>query len=390
MKAGKLLQIWSIRLRTSTNPARRIFPKATKRRLFLSLLFLVLTGAAVVHLAAATIEGIRMVPQNVSAAPLLVIEGEIGKTISIEYADALQSGAWRALTNLVVTSTPHLFADLNTAGVEKRFYRLAAPGNLPANPDPARLVWIPPGTFTMGSPAGEQDRYAWEGPQTVVTLTKGFFMGKYEVTQREYLAVMGTNSSYFVEGRIVTTTPPPPVLPPPIEGDLNRPAEWVSWYDAVSYCRKLTEQERAAGRLPAGWEYRLPTEAQWEYACRAGTKTRFYYGDDPLYSLLDFYGWHFPRSSKITHPVGQKIPNAWGLYDMAGNVGEWCLDWYATYPGGSVTDPLGPALGTSHVIRGGSWLYYAVLCRSAYRYYTFPDYVDGNIGFRVVLVQGQP
>ncbi len=389
MKTGEPVRIGSIPVRTWTIPGGLVFLKATQGMLFLCLGFLVWAGAGAVRLAAATIEGIWMVPHDVSKVPLLLIQGDLGKTLTIEYADAIQSGMWKALTNVVVTSIPHIFEDLNAAGVGKRFYRLAVTGDLLTHPDPARWAWIPPGTFTMGSSAEEQDRYDWEGPPTVVTLTKGYYMGKYEVTQREYVAVIGYNPSYFTEGRVVITTPPPLVLPPPLTGDLSRPVEWVSWNDAVMYCGKLTQQERAAGRLPAGWEYRLPTEAQWEYACRAGTTTRFYYGDDPSYSQLGEYAWFIGNSSNTTHPVGQKHPNAWGLYDMTGNVGEWCLDGRASYLGGTATDPQGSALGASRVIRGGSWYYYARLCRSAYRYYNFPDYWDGNIGFRVVLASSQ-
>jgi formylglycine-generating enzyme required for sulfatase activity len=152
----------------------------------------------------------------------------------------------------------------------------------------------------MGSPDSEQDRERDEGPQTLVTLTRGFWMGRYEVTQGEYLAVMESNPSYFT-------------------GDTNRPVENVSWNDATNYCAKLTVRERAAGRLPAGWEYRLPTEAQWEYACRAGSTNRFHYGDDPGYTELANYAWYTINTGS-TQAVGGKLPNQWGLYDMHGNV----------------------------------------------------------------------
>jgi formylglycine-generating enzyme required for sulfatase activity len=343
-------------------------------------------------LAGTTLAATRL---EIQMVPMLKLTGEPGSTNQIQYVTNLsQTNGWITLTNIVLSNTPSYFFD--TSGAARRYYQAVllkdAPttNNSPANPDPARLVWIPPGTFAMGSPVGEQDRHSLEGPQTVVTLTKGFYMGKYEVTQQEYLAVKGYNPSYFTAGRVVTTIPPPAVLPPPLAEDLSRPVESLNWHDAENYCSRLTEQERAAGKLPTGWMYRLPTEAQWEYACRAGTKTRFYYGDDASYSQLENYAWYSPAGSNMTHPVGQKQPNAWGLYDMAGNVGEWCLDRYASYPGGSVTDPQGPSLGTFQVLRGGSWFYQAGFCRSAYRYYTFPDYADGNIGFRVVLVPGQP
>jgi formylglycine-generating enzyme required for sulfatase activity len=223
----------------------------------------------------------------------------------------------------------------------------------------------------MGSPATEQDRFGNEAPQTVVTLTKGFWMGKYEVTQGEYLAVVGGNPSRFT-------------------GDPNRPVEQLSWTDATNYCARLTAQERAAGRLPAGWAYRLPTEAEWEYAARAGTTTRFSYGDDPGYGQLGGYAWYLSNSGGTTHPVGEKQPNPWGLYDMSGNVWEWCSDWYATYPGGSVTDPVGPGSGSFRVLRGGGCYVGGLDCRSANRDDLAPDFRRYYVGFRAVLAAGPP
>jgi formylglycine-generating enzyme required for sulfatase activity len=240
-----------------------------------------------------------------------------------------------------------------------------------AVPPPVGMVWIPPGTFTMGSPDSEQDRFDDEGPQTVVTLTHGFFMGQHEVTQAEYQAVIGSNPSYF-------------------SGDPNRPVEQVSWDDATNYCGKLTAAERAAGRLPTGYVYRLPTEAEWEYACRAGTTTRFFYGDDPGYTQLGNYDWYGSNSGSTTHAVGLKQPNPWGLYDMAGNVQEWCLDLWGTYPGWSVTDPRGPASGSYRVVRGGCWLDDGWDCRSALRLNFTPGDRRIFIGFRAVLAPGQP
>jgi formylglycine-generating enzyme required for sulfatase activity len=195
-------------------------------------------------------------------------------------------------------------------------------------------------------------------------------MSKYETTQEEYQTVMGNNPSYFT-------------------GDLKCPVEQVTWYDATNYCGKLTAKERAVGRLPAGYEYRLPTEAEWEYACRAGTTTRFSYGDDPSYTQLGEYAWYALNSGNTTHPVGVKKPNAWGLYDMHGNVWEWCGDWYDPYPGGSVTDPRGPHTGSFRVDRGGGWYDGARRCRSAYRRCEWADYRYGGMGFRLVLAPGQ-
>ncbi|MGO8674438.1 MAG: formylglycine-generating enzyme family protein [Limisphaerales bacterium] len=253
---------------------------------------------------------------------------------------------------------------------------------------PSNYVWIPPGTFTMGSPAKEPGRLNTEGPRTVVTLTKGFYMDKFLVTQGEYLAVMGSNPSYCA-------------------GDTNRPVEACGWFQATNYCGKLTARERQARRLPANWCYRLPTEAEWEYACRAGTTTRFSYGDDPGYTNLTKYGWWHENSCSSnkppgnsyfvlgryyqTHPVGQKLPNPWGLYDMHGLVSEWCQDWFATaHPGGNVTDPQGPETGDERVIRSGSWLDNPFALRSAMRYHVPPHNVSGIYGFRTVLAPVRP
>ena len=150
------------------------------------------------------------------------------------------------------------------------------------------------------------------------------------MTQGEYLSIMNTNPSDF-------------------PGDLSRPASSVSWFDATNYCWKLTQRELAAGRIPAGSEYRLPTEAEWECAARAGTTTRFSYGDDPAYASLTNHAWFFLNTDLTLHPVGQKLPNPWGLYDMAGNVWEWCQDWYADQTGGVQTDPTGPASNPTEI-----------------------------------------
>ncbi|MBO4715522.1 MAG: SUMF1/EgtB/PvdO family nonheme iron enzyme, partial [Verrucomicrobia bacterium] len=234
------------------------------------------------------------------------------------------------------------------------------------------LNWIEPGTFMMGSP---EDELGAGGDETrhKVTLTQGYWLGKYEVTQEQYEAVMGENPSRFKGADL--------------------PVENVSWNDAMAFCAKLTEIEKDAGRLPAGYEYTLPTEAQWEYACRAGTTTAFNNGTniETIEQIngecpnLDEIGWYWCNSASKTHPAGQKLPNAWGLYDMHGNVFEWCLDWYEeNYPTSAVTDPTGPETGEYRVLRGGSYYDYANYCRSAYRYF-YADAGWAHFGFRVAL-----
>ena len=220
------------------------------------------------------------------------------------------------------------------------------------------MAYIRPGSFTMGSPGSEEGRYDNESPQTRVTFTKGYWLGKTEVTQGQWEALMGSNPSNLKGADL--------------------PVEQVSWTEAMEFCRKLTERERAAGRLPEGYAYTLPTEAQWEYACRAGT-TGNYAGD------LNSMGWYTHNSGNMTHHVGQKQANAWGLFDMHGNVWEWCLDWYSIYPGGSVTDPIGPSSGTNRVNRGGSWSYTALSCRSATRSWYAPGTRLNTLGFRLAL-----
>jgi formylglycine-generating enzyme required for sulfatase activity len=213
-------------------------------------------------------------------------------------------------------------------------------------------------------------------------------MGKYEVTQGEYLEVIGNNPSWF---NGVRDWPEPGT---DYGSDLTRPVEQVSWDDAVAYCAALTEQERLAGRIRTNSVYRLPTEAEWEYGCRAWTSTRFSYGDDPGYTELTNYAWYYENSDGQTHPVGQKLPNPWGLYDMHGNLLERCQDWWAyNLPGGIVVDPQGPDTGSRRVVRGGTrgdWYESARDWRSAVRGGVSPGFRHYILGFRVVLAPGQP
>jgi formylglycine-generating enzyme required for sulfatase activity len=223
-----------------------------------------------------------------------------------------------------------------------------------------RLVLIRPGKFMMGSSDSEQGRLGNEGPQHEVVITKPFYMGVTEVTQAQYEAVMGTNPSAF-------------------KGPMN-PVESVSWDEAVEFCRRLSEK--------TGKTVRLPTEAEWEYACRAGTTTAFSFGDAD--SALGDYAWYSANSGNKTHPVGRKKPNAWGLYDMHGNVAEWCQDFQGGYAAGAVTDPAGPGSGTSRVLRGASWRTNPDYCRSASRNYRTPDSRGNYCGFRVAVSVSAP
>ncbi len=250
----------------------------------------------------------------------------------------------------------------------------AAPAQLPefTNSIGMKFKLIPAGTLTMGDASGDDDETPHE-----VTLTKPFKMGVHEVTQDQYEQVMGVNPSEFKGA--------------------NNPVEMVSWEEAVEFCRRLSElpAEKAAGNV-----YRLPTEAEWEYACRAGTTTKYSFGDDE--SDFGEYGWYRENSGRTTHPVGSKLPNAWGLYDMHGNVWEWCQDRYGDYPSGSVTDPSGATSSSLRllartatssslrVVRGGSWLNTADDCRSANRSRDLSSYrFSRGLGFRVVRSSGK-
>ncbi len=313
------------------------------------------------------------------------VTGEVGATYVIESRNGVEDDFWLTRGCLGLTTPTAVWTDPVPTDSPRKVYR-AVKVTKPMVQTIPNMVWVPPGRFTMGSPETERGREgSSEGPQTRVELTQGFWMGKYEVTQREYLAVTRKNPSYF--------------QPPDFPEDLDRPVERASWDDAVTYCQKLTEQERAAGRIGTNAVYRLPTGAEWEYACWAGTTTRFSFGDAlgcgdtcEYCPLLASYMWWCGNGGPGR--VGQKLPNPWGLHDMHGNVWEWCQDWGYTYPGGAVVDPQGPSTGWFRVVRGGNnwydWYGYARDCRSAARYGYGPG-ADryGDLGFRAVLAPGQ-
>ena len=233
------------------------------------------------------------------------------------------------------------------------------------------LIEIPAGKFTMGSPADEKDRDKYDESQVSVTLTQSFGLGKTEVTQGQWKRVMGSEPWNGITTKGVHVA-----------------ATYVNYDDAADFCERLTNLERIAGKLKADEDYRLPTEAEWEYACRAGTTTAFSFGDDE--SKLGEYAWFDGNArnagEEYAHKVGLKKPNQWGLYDMHGNVSEWCSDWYYRALSGG-TDPAGPNGGSRRMLRGGSWWVNPGLCRSAYRYHNYPSDPHGGLGFRVARSQ---
>ena len=218
------------------------------------------------------------------------------------------------------------------------------------------LILIQPGTFLMGATMFDS-----EMPSHLVTITKPFGIGKYQVTQEEFKAFMGTNPSQYQA--------------------INHPVEQVNWEEACLFCEKINEI--LSTLLPEHYHIALPSEAQWEYACRAGSTTEYSYGDNPSTEKMNYGG------CKIKHPVrvGSYPPNPWGLYDMHGNVWEWCQDWYGPYSGCNEIDPTGPNAGPLRVVRGGSWFNIAEDCRSAHRHtWVGPRYRHSDYGFRIALV----
>jgi formylglycine-generating enzyme required for sulfatase activity len=254
----------------------------------------------------------------------------------------------------------------------QRFYGLD-PNNVITNSIGMKFAYIPPGEFMMGSAPDEKGRACDEGPQHPVKIYRGFYMGITQVTRAQYRAVAGKNPGLrFLK---------------PDKAEL--PVEQVNWSNAVAFCKKLSEVE--------GRTYRLPTEAEWEYACRAGTMTRFSFGDSdadfPLYGNIisvvtdPVRQIGFKDGYKMMAPVATFRPNGFGLYDMHGNIYEWCSDWYGEdyYSKSPIVDPNGPATGSGRVVRGGSWNCPPHQCRSAHRRSFPPYYAIHFIGFRVLL-----
>jgi len=270
----------------------------------------------------------------------------------------LPKGAdWSAFHAFPVQKQEEAALSIRPGNIGSAFYRLswqdiAVPPN---------MIWIPPGEFKMGSPDDEPGRYPDEGPVHDVTIPHGFWMDQHEVTQEQFEKLMQSNPSSTLH-----TT--------------NLPVNRITWQEANDYCERLTKAERRSGTLPLGYVYRLPTEAEWEYACRAGTETAYSYGD--YTDDLSQYGWWAGNSGGLPDPVGKLRPNPWGLYDIHGNLFEWCLDTYKPYPGGRELN----SNIILKVLRGGAYYCPDYILRSACRAEPQkPDYRWILAGFRVVL-----
>jgi formylglycine-generating enzyme required for sulfatase activity len=308
------------------------------------------------------------------------------------------------------SKTRKLDSDHPVAGKQ---WNCSLPGNVALT-----MLWVIPGTFTMGSPASEEGRKADEGPQTKVTLTKGYWLGKTELTIGQWKAVTGESLRAHVIKMLNDETvydfeeqkrklrefmnfsrdDPDKIMAN--END-SLPMYFVSWDDAMEFCKKLTTQEKANRRIPEGYAYTLPTEAQWEYACRAGTTAATFAGplivQNKIATVLDSIAWYVSNNSvnyqgrKLGNSgagprnAGEKKPNLWGFQDMPGNIWEWCCDWYGPYQGEHVSDPAGPRTGKGRVNRGGSWGSGANDSRSASRASNPQPEKSAYRGFRVAL-----
>lgn len=351
-----------------------------KLRLFTALA--VLSASTFSTFAAPLDNSLKLVLETRPSGIELIVNGSAASGAFVVYQSSTPQGLADHPAVVIQTNT------LLTSGIRFSLSTALIPSNhaFYTAVHYTNMAHIPSGTFTMGSPESEPARLPSEGPQTQVTISRGFLIGKHEVTQGEYLNVMGTNPSAFA-------------------GDLSLPVETVSWDAAMAYCAALTAKERDEGLLPAGFAYRLPTEAEWEYACRAGTTTAFHFGDSIRSGMANFNGryeyppcgggsyWCYNPSGvylSATTKTGNYAPNVWGLHDMHGNLAEWCHDWFAdNLPGGSVTDPQGPATGEIRITKGGNWDDNGWGCRSASRFSIYQDARNSSIGFRVVLAAVQ-
>ena len=298
---------------------------------------------------------------------MLKWQGMLGDQFQVQIKTNLADAAWGTLSSQIVANgTGFSASEALLAQQGARYYRVLRFPRLQA---PDSMIYISPGTFVMGTPANDPNKTPNELPQFQVTLTRGFWINQFEVSQSEYQNLTCTNPATFT-------------------GDLNRPVENISWRNAMDYCALLTQQERQAGRLPDGYLYRLPTEAEWEYAARAGTTNWFSFGNDQ--SLLSNYGWYDGNSQGTTHSVGQLQSNPWGLKDVYGNVFEWCWDWIGSAPTQPVTDFRGSTTDTYHAIRGGASSFPWVDCRSSWRIGYSPASIPSDVGFRIVLAPASP
>jgi formylglycine-generating enzyme required for sulfatase activity len=289
-------------------------------------------------------------------------EGAAEDKFQLQIKTNLAETTWStAALPILTNATEFSVIDPAFGSQSSRYYRVR---RLPRLQVPDTMISVPPGNFLMGTPTTDLNKTPSELSSFPVTLTRGFWISQHEVTQSEYQNLTCTNPAVFAT-------------------HLENPVENVTWSNAMRYCELLTRQERQAGRLPDEYLYRLPTEAEWEYAARAGTTNRFTFGDEP--ALLSDYGWHTGNSQGTSHPVGLKQANAWDLKDMHGNVLEWCWDWIASTPVTPVVDIRGSTTGLIHAIRGGSWSLSWSSCRLGWRNGISSGARSSNVGFRIVL-----
>ena len=251
------------------------------------------------------------------------------------------------------------------------------------------MIKCPAGSFMMGSPESESGREECEKQHKVI-ISKSFYIGKYPVTQKQYQAIIGINPSFFMSDYSNQTIGCNNKRINLITNE-NNPVDSVNWNNAKELCEILNA--RFNNIIPQGYRFDLPTEAQWEYACRSGTTTSLSFNSEKNiinsefeYTNLDEVAWYYENSGGQTHEVGQKCPNNWGIYDMLGNIREWCRDWSGNCLEDNVTDPTGPNHGFDRVIRGGSWDDFAHICRPAYRGSWPGNWKDKRFGFRLALV----